>query len=176
MKQKTLIIIIVIFLAVFIGFFAITHNDIPEKAALGNPVPDIELIDANRNTLKLSDLKGSVIFVNFWSTWCTSCVDEIPSIEILFDKFSQNNKFRMVTIIFKDNETNVFNFMKQNAYSFPVYFNPDDSAARKFGITGVPETFIIDKKGILRNKIIGPQQWDSPSILNAMEALINEPV
>lgn len=176
MKQKTLIILIIILSAVFIGFLALQHNDIPGKATVGNPVPDIELVDLNRNTLKLSDLKGSVVFVNFWATWCTSCVDELPSMETLFGRFSQNPQFRMVTVIFKDNEMNVFNFMKQNGYSFPVYLNPDDSAAKKFGITGVPETFIIDKKGILRNKVIGPQHWDSPSMFNAMEALIKEPV
>ncbi len=176
MKQKNLIILIVIFLAVFVGIFAIQRKDITEKAAVGIPVPDIELIDMNKNTLKLSDLKGSVIFVNFWATWCTSCIDELPSIEILFNTLSKNNQFRMITIIFKDNETNVFNFIKHTGYTFPVYFNPDDSAPRKFGITGVPETFIIDKKGILRNKVIGPQQWDSPQILNNIQALINESV
>jgi len=65
--------------------------------------------------------------------------------------------------------------MKENGYTFPVYLNPDESAAGIFGITGVPETFIIDKKGILRNKVIGPADWDSPRVIESFQTLINEP-
>jgi len=64
--------------------------------------------------------------------------------------------------------------MNKNGYTFPIYLNPDGSAAKKFGITGVPETFIIDKKGILRNKVIGPEEWDSPGAIKSFHALINE--
>ncbi len=65
--------------------------------------------------------------------------------------------------------------MKQTGYTFPVYLNPDEAAAKIFGITGVPETFIIDKKGILRNKVLGPAEWDSPQAIASFQALIKEP-
>jgi len=65
--------------------------------------------------------------------------------------------------------------MKQNGYTFPVYLNTDESAAKSFGITGVPETFILDKKGILRHKVIGPAEWDSPGVMENLRALISEP-
>jgi hypothetical protein len=65
--------------------------------------------------------------------------------------------------------------MKENGYTFPVYLNPDGSAAKYFGITGVPETFIIDKKGGLRDKVIGPEDWNSPAAIEKFQTIIDEP-
>jgi len=67
-----------------------------------------------------------------------------------------------------------FIYIKENGYTFPVYHNPDGSAARQFMVTGVPETFIFDKNGILKKKVIGPLEWDSPQIIEALNNLINE--
>ena len=81
----------------------------------------------------------------------------------------------MITILYKDNGQRALGYMQQNGYTFPVYLNPDDSAAKIFGITGVPETFIIDKKGILRDKVLGPAEWDSPQAISSFQALTKEP-
>ena len=143
---------------------------------VGSLVPDVELVGIDKNKLNLLDLKGSVIFINFWATWCESCVDEIPSIENLYNNFPKNSKFKIITIIYKDSGNNALDYMKENGYTFPVYLNPDSTAAKKFGITGVPESFIIDKKGILREKVIGPAKWDSLGALEMFTNLLNEPV
>jgi cytochrome c biogenesis protein CcmG/thiol:disulfide interchange protein DsbE len=157
-----------------IGFFIVRYKYSPRRTTAGSIAPDIELIDINKNTLKLSELKGSVVFVNFWATWCESCVDELPSIEILFRQLSGNPKFKLITILYKDDGYTISSYMEENGYTFPVYLNPDGSAAKYFGITGVPETFIMDKKGTLRKKIIGPADWDSPLAIEALLNLINE--
>ncbi len=152
----------------------IKHQYTTEVLTIGNVVPDIELVDINQNKLKLSELKGSVVFINFWATWCDPCIDELPSIEFLFRRFSKNPHFKLITILFKDDRQKAFWHMEKNGYTFPVYVNPDGSATKKFNITGVPETFIIDKKGVLRDKKIGPEQWDSPIILETLHSMINE--
>lgn len=157
-----------------IGFFILRHQHGPGITTVGSMAPDIELIDINKNTLKISELKGSVVFINFWATWCESCVDELPSIEMLFRYLSGNPKFKLITILYKDNGYSISSYMRENGYTFPVYLNPDGSAAKDFGITGVPETFIIDKKGILRKKIIGPADWNSPLAIEALQNLLNE--
>lgn len=120
-------------------------------------------------------MKGSVILINFWATWCTSCIEEMPSLERLFRNFSGNSQFKILTILYKDDALRATGFMKQNGYTLPVYLNPDESAAKNFGITGVPETFIIDKKGILRDKVIGPAEWDSSNSVHVFQSLMNEP-
>jgi cytochrome c biogenesis protein CcmG/thiol:disulfide interchange protein DsbE len=154
-------------------FFIVRYQHSPRITTVDSIAPDIELIDVNKNTLNLSELKSSVLFINFWATWCKSCVDELPSIERLFRQLSGNPKFRLITILYKDDGYSISGYMKENGYTFPVYLNPNGSAAKYFGITGVPETFIIDKKGILRKKIIGPADWDSPLAIEALQNLLN---
>jgi thiol-disulfide isomerase/thioredoxin len=143
-------------------------------AQIGSAPQDFELIDMNNNRIKLSDIRGSVVFINFWATWCESCVEELPSIESLFRHLADNSSFKMITILFKDDGQRALGYMQQNGYTFPLYLNPDESAAKIFGITGIPETFIIDRKGNLRDKIIGPAAWDSPQAVASFQALMNE--
>lgn len=174
MKNKTLILIIII-AGILIVFFAVRPTYPPKLAEIGSELPDFELAGPDDSRIRLSEMKGSVVFVNFWATWCASCLDELPSIERLHRSFAGDGRLRVVTILFKDNMNTASRFMMQNGYSFPVYFSKDESAAKSFGITGVPETFIIDKKGILRDKVIGPAEWDSPQALQAFLSLVNEP-
>ena len=174
MKTKAGILLIILLSGLAVVFFLISHQYRPPIAKIGSAAPDVELIDMNRNKIELSNMRGSVVFVNFWATWCESCVNEMPSIEALFSQMSGNKKFRLVTILFRDDESRALSYMNANGYNFPVFLNPDGSAAKKFGITGVPETFIIDKKGILRDKVIGPAEWDSPNVVEALGNLINE--
>ena len=80
----------------------------------------------------------------------------------------------MITILYRDDVDRITKSAREPGYTFPIYRDPDGSAAIRFGITGVPETFIIDKKGILRDKVIGPYEWDSPSVIDTLLKLINE--
>jgi DsbE subfamily thiol:disulfide oxidoreductase len=174
LKNKALILFLIIFFGIAIVFFTIRHQYTPSITRVGLPAPEIKLTNTNKNNLKLSELKGSVIFINFWATWCPPCIDEMPSIERLSRNLEGNSKFKMVTILYNDNEEKAYKYMKEMGYTFPVYLDPGGSAAEKFGITGVPETYIIDKKGILRNKVIGPSEWDSSYVIEALSKLINE--
>ena len=153
MKNKSILLISILIAALAVLFFA-TRSDrsIPETVSIGDTVPDFELIDAENRTLKLSDLRGSIVLVNFWATWCESCIDEMPSLEKLQKNLSGDASFRIVTVLFKDNLPRATAFLQNSRYTLPVYANPDGSAARNFRLTGVPETYLIDKKGILRYK------------------------
>jgi len=174
LKSRAVILIVIFIIGIALAFFMAKDQYRSEIITVGSAVPDIELIDISQNKLNLSELNGSVVFVNFWATWCEPCIDELPSIEILFRRFSHYPQFKLVTILFKDDRQHVLRYMEENGYTFPVYINPDGSASKKFGITGVPETFIIDKKGILRDKKIGPEQWDSPIVMEMLQSMIQE--
>jgi len=115
-----------------------------------------------------------VVFVNFWAAWCPPCIEEMPSIEALFRNLSGKPKFKMITILYRDDVDRITKSAKEQGYTLPIYRDPDGSAAIRFGITGVPETFIIDKNGILRDKVIGPYTWDSPAVTDTLLKLINE--
>jgi thiol-disulfide isomerase/thioredoxin len=171
LKTKTIVILISLLV---LSFFLIQCQRNQKVAKIGEPVPDVALIDEQEIKLKLSDLKGSVVFVNFWASWCPPCIEEIPSIEALFRSLSGEQNFKMITILYRDDMDRITKSAREQGYTFPIYRDPDSSAAQQFGITGVPETFIIDKKGILRDKVIGPYNWDSPAVTGTLLQLINE--
>jgi thiol-disulfide isomerase/thioredoxin len=173
LKTKTSLLLIIL-ISVILSFFFIQCQQSPKIAKVGDPVPDVTLIDTKENKLQLSELNGSVVFVNFWASWCPPCIDEIPSIEALFKSLSGDPKFKMITILYRDDMDRISKSAIEQGYTFPIYRDPDSSAAIQFGITGVPETFIIDKKGILRDKVIGPYNWDSPAVTGTLLQLINE--
>jgi thiol-disulfide isomerase/thioredoxin len=174
MKRKFLVLTLIL-LSVIAVLFVIRPTPGPKMTPIGNAVQNFQLVDVNNNHFTLSDLKGSVVFVNFWATWCESCIDEMPSIERLSRSMADSPSFRIVTILYREDLSRAASYLKQNGYTFPVYLNPDESAASIFGITGVPETFIIDKRGVLRDKVLGPAEWDSPQVIASFRALINEP-
>ena len=137
-------------------------------AAVGTQAPDFELKDIDGNTWRLSELRGKVVFLNFWATWCPSCRQEISSKERLH-KMMKGKPFQMLSIIYRDSPRKVASFIRRNGLSVPALIDPGFKVAKSYGVTGVPETFIIDKQGIIRHRIIGPRQWDSPTSLSLIE-------
>ena len=131
-----------------------------EIAVVGKPAPVFDLIDITGKQWKLADLKGKVVFVNFWATWCSPCIEEIPSIDAL-NRMMPADYFQMVTILYKDRPDYAENLAQKAGVSFPVLLDGDSSVAQQYGLTGVPETFVIDPNGILREKFIGPRNWQS---------------
>lgn len=175
MKPKALLLLLIIIVGIIAAVLVLKPTTrSPKTPQIGSVIQDFELTDADQSRISLSGMKGSVVFINFWATWCTSCVDEMPGLERMHRILSKNPSFKFVSILYKDNPDRANRFMQQNGFTFPVYLNPDESAARTFGITGIPETFIIDKHGLLRHKIIGPAEWDSPRALEILQNLLNE--
>jgi thiol-disulfide isomerase/thioredoxin len=107
---------------------------------------------------KLSDLRGKVVYINFWATWCTVCKAEMASKEKL-KEMMRGKPFQMLGILFRDNPRNLASYFDNVSVRIPTLISPEDKAAALYGITGVPETFIIDKEGIIREKIVGPREW-----------------
>ncbi len=169
MKYKTIILAALLLAGAAILFFNIpgSNNSGKEPRSPGFEVEDA----ANGKRLSSSDLKSKVIFVNFWASWCQPCKEEMPSIEALYREMSLNSDFIMVTILYKDSPENAFRYMKSMGYTFPVYVDPGGSAARNYGVTGVPETYITNKKGLLAVRVIGPADWNAPDEKSRIKTL-----
>jgi len=144
------------------------------RMEIGKTAPDFELLDASGNSWKLSSLKGKVVFVNFWATWCKPCRDEMPSMEAL-NKAMAGRPFQMLAIVFNDDLDMANSFARRLGASFPVLANPGPELTEAYMITGVPETFLIDAEGILRHKFIGPYEWDTPEMRNLVQELFSHP-
>ena len=122
--------------------------------------------------VSLSDYKGHVVLVNIWATWCPPCIDEMPSMEALYKIFKGEN-FEILAISFDAMGTNaVAPFMKKHSLSFPALLDPAGTIKTVYQTTGVPESFIINKQGILVEKIIGPRNWAAPEVVRYFRDLI----
>lgn len=88
---------------------------------------------------------------------------ENPSIQGLVEAEKGNNNLVFISVLYKDNPLSVMEYMKANGFSFPVLID-DKNISQEYGITGVPETFVINKNGIIKEKVVGPVRWDSPDV------------
>jgi peroxiredoxin len=168
MKYKGIILLVLIAIAVALLIFLPEEKIYREVAEVGSKAPDFELKDAKGTLWRMSDLKGKVVFINFWATWCTTCKAEMPHKENLFE-LMKDKPFQMLGMLYKDDPANLTNYYKTQKVSPPTLISEDNESGRMFGITGVPETFIIDKEGIIREKIVGPREWDNPETLTLIE-------
>ena len=166
MKKRYIILAMLLFIGVACS---------KKEVAVNRPAPDFQVFDAlSGQKLSSSDLKNKVLFLNFWASWCEPCKEEMPSIEMLNTELASQKDFLMVTILYKDSPSNALGYMKAKGYTFPVYTDTDESSSKNYGVTGVPETYIVDKKGVLRRRVIGGADWNSPEEKFLIDSLLKE--
>lgn len=142
------------------------------KPAENKPAPNISVISLDDTQLNLDSLKGKVVLLNFWATWCPPCREEIPSMMKL-NSFMAGKPFKMVCVsVDEGGKKAVTEFFKNTGFSLPAYVDPTGQAPATYGLTGVPETFVIDKKGIIVKKVIGGLDWASPEVIAFLEGLM----
>lgn len=136
------------------------------------PAPDIAITTLDGKQFKLSELKGKVVLLNFWATWCPPCREELPSM-LKLNAAMAGKPFQMVAISIDEGGAQaVSSFLASNNYALPAYLDPTGTAAKQYGITGVPESFIIDRNGVMVKKVVGGVPWDSPEVLAFFEGLM----
>jgi thiol-disulfide isomerase/thioredoxin len=175
--------IIFLFIAcLFLSLNACSKTDSPNSPNLPkmgavakekSPAPDVSVISlANGSNLKLSDLKGKVVLLNFWATWCPPCREEIPSMMKL-NTFMTGKPFQMVAIsVDEGGKPAIESYFKESGFSLPTYLDESGASAKSYGVTGIPESFIIDKQGVIVKKVIGGVAWDSPETVSFIESLM----
>jgi len=144
-----------------------------QVASVGKPAPDFDTVDLQGNVWSLSKLRGKVVFVNFWATWCAPCREEMPAMQRLYVKMPKD-KFEMIALFNNDKSDVAKNFVAKLGITFPILSDEFNFAGTKYGLTGLPETFIVDKQGVIREKYIGPAEWDSPEFVSMLKKYINE--
>lgn len=131
--------------------------------AIGAPAPAFEAMDLDGAPVHLDSLKGQVVVLNVWATWCRPCIEEIPQLEALHQLHAADSvKIIGVSIDAAGMGADVKDFMAEHRMTYPVWLDPDHDFSLKFLTVGVPETFVIDKAGIIRWRMIGAiRQGDS---------------
>ncbi len=173
MKRGTILLIILVIGIASISFLLKSNKEtVAKKAIVGLPSPDFELTDTDGKVWRLSDLKGKVVLVNFWATWCDTCKEEKPYFNSIFSGNFKDNVVYL-SVLFNDDPSNAVRYKKEMGYDFPVLID-DKSISSLYGITGIPETFMINKKGILVKKIVGGVNWNISDFNESLKTLVNE--
>jgi len=134
---------------------------------LGQPAPEFAINDGTQS-VDLAKLRGSVVVLNFWASWCEPCVEELPSLTALQRDLPQ---VKIITISMDQDPEAYRRFLvRYHVELFSILDGPDGANA-KFNTFRPPETYVIDKSGIIRRKFIGPEDWTSPEIVNFLKKL-----
>lgn len=121
----------------------------------------------------LSDLRGKVVVLNFWASWCAPCVDETPSLVALQKRIAPLDG-TVLGVSLDDNQEAYLDFLKTFQIDFPTYRDPTKQSALDFGTTKYPETYIITRQGRIDRKVSGPQDWTSPQMMAYLDTILYE--
>ncbi|MDR0568180.1 MAG: TlpA family protein disulfide reductase [Spirochaetaceae bacterium] len=135
-------------------------------------IRDFSLTALDGGVITLTSLKGKVVFLNFWATWCPPCRAEMPSMEILYQRY-KNAGLEFIAVDIMENPQAVRNFLKNTSYTFPIVLDADAAVSRQYGIQAVPATFIIDRDGMIIFAGAGARNWNSPAVFAAFEQLLS---
>jgi peroxiredoxin len=148
------------------------HKSSESRLVTGLPAPNFTLPGLDGKMVSLNDYRGKVVLLNIWATWCPPCVDEMPSMEKLYQELKGDGFEILAVSIDESGAKTVLPFMKRHKLSFPALTNPKGDIKNLYQITGVPESFILDQNGIIVEKIIGPRDWVSPEVIRFFINLI----
>jgi len=158
-------------LAGLLGAYLASRSDPATPTAIGNAAPDFAIADLDGNPVRLADLRGRPVVVNFWASWCGPCVEEFP---LLRDAASRHADDGLVVIgiVWDDRSEAARDFMARNGATWVAAMDPGQRVAGDYGIVGLPETYFIDRDGIIRARQIG--QISADSLDEKLTAIIEE--
>lgn len=142
----------------------------------GNPNPPaLDLASLNGPRYSLDQLKGRVVLINFWTTWCPPCVHEMPSLQLLSEQFSPE-QFLVLGVNMAETTEQINRFITEKvAVDFPILLDQDGAALKRWKVFAFPTTYVLDKVGKIRLALFGSIQWDTPEIIGKIKALVDEP-
>ena len=121
---------------------------------VGGPAPEITLKNLQGQEVRLSDLRGKIVLLNFWATWCKPCKDEMPAMQASYDKLRDHGLVVLAVNELEDTEK-VIEHVQKHGHTFPVVMDRDNVVANRYGVVGLPASFIVDRQGIVREQIMG---------------------
>jgi peroxiredoxin len=138
----------------------------------GDHAPEFRLQAPDGRFFSLSDFRGKVVMVHFWATWCPPCVEELPILAMLYPQLSGNDFEMLAVSVDEGGVEAVTTFMRKNSFKVPVLLDPDRSIAGLYGTYKFPETYIIDRQGVVRYKVIGPRNWMDPETVQILKSIM----
>jgi cytochrome c biogenesis protein CcmG/thiol:disulfide interchange protein DsbE len=146
-----------------------------EPLTVGMAAPDFTLPDMAGKNQQLSDYRGKVIFLNFWATWCKPCKEEMPSMQVLWDSLKKEDFVMLAVSMDRVTTTKEISpFVENLKLTFPILTDSWGQTDKRYKLMGVPETYIIDQSGVLREKVIGPRDWTRTESIETIVQLLQK--
>ncbi|MDR0388549.1 MAG: TlpA family protein disulfide reductase [Spirochaetaceae bacterium] len=136
------------------------------------PAPDFTLKTPGGASISLAALKGKVVFLNFWATWCGPCRVEMPSMEAVYGEL-KNRGFEVLAVDVQERAADVQNFLTEFGLSFPSVLDTTGRISRLYNITAFPTTFILDREGNIIIRLVGSINWNTPEMIAAFRTLLD---
>lgn len=136
---------------------------------VGAAAKDFSVQDSDHQ-ISLNQFRGQVVVVNFWATWCPPCNQELPSIMDMQNRMRSHGVVVLGVSIDVDGDA-YHRFLKERSVNFVTVRDPEQKVANMYGTSGWPESYIIDRQGVLRRKVVGPINWDSPEVMQFLSKL-----
>ncbi|HEY6640386.1 MAG TPA: TlpA disulfide reductase family protein [Nitrospiraceae bacterium] len=139
---------------------------------LGEPAPNFQLRDLDGHLVTLTDLRGKVVLLNFWATWCGPCRVEMPAMEQLYRTFPRKD-FEILAVSTDAQGLAVTRpFQQENRLTFPILHDDDYRVGLTYGARSLPMTFMVDRQGIVRHQIFGARDWGAPEAHQLVQMLM----
>lgn len=165
--RRLLLLIVVLVLVGGSLYFSSPSNPRPPSGSgkivgIGDIAPDFQLEDIQGKKVSLSGLRGKVVLVNFWATWCPPCRAEMPSMDKLNAAMADEDFVMLAVNVEANGRAAVAEFFKKTPHKFPVLFDEQGVVQELYGVYKFPESFVIRKDGIIDDKVIGAIDWAHP--------------
>ena len=147
----------------------------PSAPAVLFEAPDFTLSTLSGASLSLAALRGKVVLLNFWATWCVPCRKEMPAIEALYQRYKDRGLEVLAVSLDKGSTSVVEAFVKEVGVTYRVALDPSWATARTYGVRGLPTTFLIDRTGNVVLRELGERDWMEEAKQQAVEGLLREP-
>ncbi|SEA54563.1 Peroxiredoxin [Desulfuromusa kysingii] len=150
-----------------------SEQPVPRGGLIGQVAPDLTLTNMQGEAVTLSQFKGKVVILNFWATWCPPCREEMPSMEQLHRDLESKGLVLLAVNVEENGQQAVTQFLQKTPYSFPILLDSESVAQNTYGVFRYPESFIIDRNGVVVEKIIGGRNWLSGATFELINFLLN---
>lgn len=165
---------VILLVAVVVGLNLRQQTGVPnpKTGLVGQPAPDFTLPLVGGGEVTLSELRGKVVLLNFWATWCPPCLAEMPSMERLYARLG-NSDFEMLAVNAEVDGLEILpDFLLQHRHTFPIPVDHQGEVQVEYGVFRFPESFIIDRQGKIVDHIIGGRDWSDRRTVEHLAALI----
>jgi cytochrome c biogenesis protein CcmG, thiol:disulfide interchange protein DsbE len=156
-------------LVILLSAFANSCDRGSRPKRIGDAAPNFTVQDSD-HSVALSQFRGQVVVLNFWASWCPPCQEELPSLMAMQERTRSRGVVVLGVSIDVDGDA-YHHFLKQRGVNFVTVRDPEQKVSGVYGTHGWPESYIIDRQGVLRRKVVGPIDWSAPDVLEFLNKL-----